>query len=467
MAFTRLSSELSAKSSIELDNIFILEFMPFAPENYTKVYIYGKMLAEGNSSADNTPERMAKLLGMTEDDVMQAFRYWEEAGLVRISAVPPFEVEYSPVRYVRPSHKNYSKKKYTAFNEMLMKMFPNREFLPSELNEYYAVVEDCHIETEAMLNIIAYCARLKGKSVGWKYIVTVARNLANEGCRTTDEVEAKLSSYDIISADVAKVFKALKVRRAQDFEDVRLYRKWTEEMGFKPAAILAVAQNVYGEMKGLDTLLTRYYADGLTELKDIEEYKRNRDNLLSLTKELLIKLDVRYNHLDYYAETYVKEWLKLGFSAPSLLLVADYCFRHEKKSCEKMSALLKECADEGITSEEAVRARFASEGKYDAEIRKLLKAAGISGDVTSRDRDSYNIWTNYWYIPAELLEYAAKSSLGDANPRARMHALVKSYNENGITKVSQIKKSGTAVMTNDYDATKLNEKIKNINPDEV
>ena len=41
MAFTRLSSELTAKTGIELDNVFILELMPFAPESYTKVYIYG------------------------------------------------------------------------------------------------------------------------------------------------------------------------------------------------------------------------------------------------------------------------------------------------------------------------------------------------------------------------------------------------------------------------------------------
>lgn len=468
MAFTRLSSELTAKTGIELDNIFILELMPFAPENYTKVYIYGKMLAEGNSGADNSPDRMAKLLGMTEDDVMEAFRYWEEQGLVRISAVPPFEIEYKPVSYTRPSHKAFSKKKFTAFNEMLMRMFPNREFLPSELNEYYSVIEDYHIDTDAMLSIIAYCARLKGKSVGWKYIVTVARNLANEGCRTTEEVETKLSSYDIVSADVAKVFKVLKIRRAQDFEDVRLYRKWTEEMGFSLAAVLSVAKGVYGEMKGLDTLLTRYHADGLTELRDIEEYRENRANLLTLTKELLAHLDVRYNHLDYYAETYVKEWLKMGFDAQSLMLVADYCFRREKKSCEKMNALLKECADAGLTGEAEVRARFAGESKSDAAISALLAKMGVSGDVTSRDRDSYNIWTNYWHIPAELLGYAAERSMGEANPRARMHTLVKQFHENGISDVESAKrmaggKSAAAAM----DVGSLNDKIKNIDPEDI
>ena len=470
MAFTRLSSELTAKTGIELDNVFILELMPFAPESYTKVYIYGKMLAEGNSGADNSPDRMAKLLGMTEDDVMEAFSYWQERGLVRISAVPPYEVEYTPVRYTRPSLKAYSKKKFTAFNEMLMKMFPNREFLPSELNEYYAVIEDYHIDTDAMLGIIAYCARLKGNSVGWRYIVAVARNLATEGCRTAEEVEAKLSASEIMSSDVAKLLKTLKIRRAADFEDVRLYRKWTEEMGFSPAAVLYVAKDVYGEMKGLDTLLTRYHADGLTDLRDIEEYKTNRANLLSLTKELLAHLDVRYNHLDYYAETYVKEWLKAGFDAQSLMIVADYCFRHEKKSCEKMAALLKECADEGATSESAIRARFSSEGKYDAEISALLKKAGASGDVTSRDRDSYNIWTNYWHIPAELLDYAASRSMGEANPRVRMHMLVKQYHERGIKTIKDAENlngGGIKIATEGMDLSSLNEELKNIRPEDI
>ncbi len=467
MAFTRLSSELTAKTGIELDNVFILELMPFAPESYTKVYIYGKMLAEGNSGSDNTPDRMAKLLGMTEDDVMQAFAYWEQQGLVRISAVPPYEIEYTPVRYTRPSLKAYSKKKFTAFNEMLMKMFPNREFLPSELNEYYAVIEDCHMDTDAMLSVIAYCARLKGKSVGWKYITTVARNLASEGCRTTDEVEAKLSSCDIISSDVAKLFKVLKIRRAQDFEDVRLYRKWTEEMGFSPAAVLSVAAGVYGEMKGLDTLLTRYHADGLTDLRDIEEYKTNRANLLSLTKELLAHLDVRYNHLDYYAETYVKEWLKAGFDAAALMTVADYCFRHEKKSCEKMSAVLKECAEDGATSADAVKARFGSENKFDAAITALLRKAGVSGDVTSRDRDSYNIWTNYWHIPEELLSLAAERSMGEANPRVKMHSLIKSFRENGVTDIEAAKKIAGGAVGSAMDAEKLNDKIRHINPEDI
>ena len=473
MGFTRLSSELSAKSRTELDNIFILEFMPFAPENYCKVYIYGKMLADGNSNADNSAERMAKLLGITEDEVMDAFKYWETQGLVRISAVPPYEVEFTPVRYSRPSHKTFSKKKYAAFNEMLLRMFEGkRDFLPSELNEYYSAIEDFHIEPEAMLAIISYCKRLKGTSIGWKYIITVARNLANEGCHTTTDVENKLAAFDIISDDIAKLFKTLKIKRTHDFEDVRLYRKWTEEMGFKPGTVLSIAQNVYGEMKGLDTILTRYHADGLIELEDIEEYRKNRDNLLALTKEILVRLDVRYNHLDYYAETYIKEWLKLGFNDEALRIIADYCFKHGKTSCEKMKELVNDCAASGLISADDIRSKFSAEGKYDKAITELLRTAGVTGDVTSRDRDSYNIWINYWKVQPEMLQLAAKMSLGEANPRVKMHLLIKSWNEKGITTPEAAKAANAAQpaaynnITSDTTA-KLNEKISKISAEDI
>lgn len=462
MGFAKLSSELSMKSSVQLDNIFILEYMPFAPESYTKVYLYGKMLAEGNGEDDNSAERISKLLGITEDEVMSAFKYWEERGLIRITAVPPYEVEYIPVRYVRPSQKKFSKSKYAHFNEILSKMFPNRDFLPSEYNEYYTAIEDYHIDPDAMLAIIAYCANLKGKSIGWRYIVTVAKNMSSDGCHTTDEVEARINTLSILSEDITRMFKALKIKRAQDYEDVRLYKKWTEEMGFKPNTIVKVANGVYGEMKGLDTVLTRYFADGLIELDQIEAYKKNRDNLLTLTKELLIKLDVRYNHLDYYAETYVKEWLKMGFEAESLLLIADYCFRHEKKSCDRMKAVLEDCVSEGTISLDVVKSKFSSESKFDTEIKKYFSIAGMSSDVTSRDRDSYNIWVNFWHISPVMIELAAKMSVGEANPRVKMHALIKEWHEKGIDTPSKVSSLNATTIEKDYNFDKLNEKIKNI-----
>ena len=41
MAFCEFSSEVVSSNAITVDNIFITEFLPSAPEKCVKVYLYG------------------------------------------------------------------------------------------------------------------------------------------------------------------------------------------------------------------------------------------------------------------------------------------------------------------------------------------------------------------------------------------------------------------------------------------
>ena len=438
MAFAKISSELTIKSSIELDNLFVLEYMPFAPESYTKVYIYGKFLASGAAESDNSLERISKLLGMPQDSIFDAFKYWEEQGLVKISSDAPLEVEYIPPRHEKPSQKKFSKTKYADFNRVLMSIFPNRDFLPSELNEYYSCMEDYKIDVSGMLAIASDCKRRKGKDISWQYIVKVAQSMDKDGCHTYEEIEEKIESSKIISGEIKELFKNLKTRRAPDYEDTSLFNKWTLDFGFAPGTIYEVAKNVYGEMRGLDTVLSRYHSEGITELKDIEAQKAEKDALLSLTKELLMKLDVRYSHLDYYADYYVKKWLGMGFSSDSLKTIADYCFKNDKKSCERMNSELELLVKLGAVSDEDISSRFDQMSKSDEKIKEIMSAAKISGAITGRDRDNYNIWFNIWKMSEELVLYAAKLSIGEAYPRNKMAYLIKDWHERSITSVEEV-----------------------------
>ena len=49
---TKLSRELTENEKIRIDNAFITDFMPFAPENYVKVYLYGLTLAYYGGEVD-------------------------------------------------------------------------------------------------------------------------------------------------------------------------------------------------------------------------------------------------------------------------------------------------------------------------------------------------------------------------------------------------------------------------------
>ena len=64
-----------------IENIFINEYMPTAPGEYVKVFIYGCMYAEHNLPMDNAT--MAKQLSLEEKQVQEAWDYWEKMGAVK------------------------------------------------------------------------------------------------------------------------------------------------------------------------------------------------------------------------------------------------------------------------------------------------------------------------------------------------------------------------------------------------
>ena len=72
-----------------VQNQFILEYMPSAPGDYVKVYLYGLMRC-CHPSEEMTLAQMSHDLNLSEEDIRAAYRHWERRGLVRrVSDEPP------------------------------------------------------------------------------------------------------------------------------------------------------------------------------------------------------------------------------------------------------------------------------------------------------------------------------------------------------------------------------------------
>ena len=71
--------------STPVENLFIEEFMVKAPGEFVKVYLYGLRFAlfpvEGSQL---TSEDFAKALHIERDVVINAFCYWDRAGVVKL-----------------------------------------------------------------------------------------------------------------------------------------------------------------------------------------------------------------------------------------------------------------------------------------------------------------------------------------------------------------------------------------------
>lgn len=473
----KLSREIIENEKLRIDNAFVTDFMPFAPENYVKVYLYGLKLACFGGVGDIETEIAGKL-NLEPGLVSEAFSYWANEGLVNILSTSPVAVEYLAVNKGTLALRKFSKTKYKDFNDQLHAMLPSRNILPNEYNEYYSIMEAMHIEPEAMLAIIAYCIRLKGQDVGYPYILAVARNLARQGCLTYDRVNEQLSEFDLYDKDVAAVLHSLGSKKAPAIEDKRMFAKWTKTLGFPTETVVQVAKSVKrGGMDRLDALLVKYYENHLFSMAEIDEFNRNRDRLYSLTKEINKRIGVYYEQLDFIIETYVTRWLGYGFTDETLLTIAEYCFRCNIRTLEGYNATVEKFYKQGLITADDIGEFLGEAVRRDADIREALEKAGVTRPVTSRDRDSYRTWTYSWKMNRDVVLYAASLAAGNASPVSYMNAILGGWHNAGVTSLEGAKKFGAtrasaaretaATVTKTYTSEQLNAMFDSLNNEDL
>ena len=71
----KISADRMLAGKTEVDNSFLLNFMPFAPESYVKVYLAGLLAASCGTGDDNAEEYIAGKLNIDLPVVEEAFRY--------------------------------------------------------------------------------------------------------------------------------------------------------------------------------------------------------------------------------------------------------------------------------------------------------------------------------------------------------------------------------------------------------
>ena len=79
--------------STKVENLFINEFLPDAPGDCVKVFVFGLMYAQYAQEIDS--RQLALTLGLTEKELDNAWKYWESKGLVNLTGSgDELEVEF-------------------------------------------------------------------------------------------------------------------------------------------------------------------------------------------------------------------------------------------------------------------------------------------------------------------------------------------------------------------------------------
>lgn len=445
MAFCKFSASYIIKDRTSIDNAFIYDFLPYAPEMCVKIYLLGMARCANADAPDNNIENFARILNISEEDVLSAFLYWQELGLVQLIESNPAEVRYLPLSENVGNIKKYKIGKYNDFNLQMQEILNKRMLTPNEYSEYYTLIESYHMQPEALLMIAKYCADYKGGNVGHAYITTVAKNWINEGILTAAAAREKIDELGVLDESIKIVLQALKTKRHAQLEDRQMLNKWMQKMGFDLSVVVYAAkyfsvkkQRI--DMAFLDGLMQKYYELKLFSIQEIEDYEQTKEQLYSVAKNIVKNLGLFYEDVTRVVEVYIMPLVSMGYSHQMLCNIANYCFLSNIRTLAGFNATVLKLYKLGIVRQRALDEYLKGLLQEDECIKQVLNELNLVRNVNSYDRTYYDTWTNQWNFNPDIILYGASLACGKQNPMQYLNKILSSWFNAGVHTVEDAKK---------------------------
>lgn len=246
----------------KVENIFINEYLPAAPGDYVKVFLYAAMYAEHRLEMNN--DAIAKQLGLTREEVLAAWEYWEQMGLVKRRYLPESGAGESAVVFVNLKEQLYGKNKEAARGETkagksgdsffgsaaIKALFSDiertfgRSLSSTEITQILNWMRDFGATPEAVFFAVKYCVEKNKTSL--KYIEKIVKEWAEEGLETTDQISEKLQEQDEKYYRYRRVLKALGFTRNATEAERRLMDDWFDTMGYSMERVLEACTKTAG-----------------------------------------------------------------------------------------------------------------------------------------------------------------------------------------------------------------------------
>ena len=434
------SKEFSSAAFTDVENAFISEYLPVSSGDAVKVYLYGLYLCqEVDALVDVTT--FSKLLNMEESEVIDCFKYWDDYGLISIVSQTPFTVRYHQINDSTSKYRRLNPEKYEDFSKAVQSIITERMISVTEFNEYFTLMENSSLKPEAFLMLIKYCTEIKGANIGYKYILTVAKDFISRGVTTPELIEKELDGYFVSNTELGEVFRALKSTKTPDIEDMQAYKRWTQNFGFEHEYILSIIKlSKIKTIKKLDKVIEELFSNKCFTKSDAENYFANKKELFEICAEVTKKLGLYVEVLDTVLSNYVSPWVSKGFDKTTLLFIADYCFKKNKRTLELMDQTVKNLHKLGLITVQSITLYIEKFNKNDEFIEKFLNYAGVERKANFWDRENLENWRS-WNFTDDMIIEAAKRSSHTSNPISYMNSILSNWKSQNVFTVDAISKN--------------------------
>lgn len=244
----------------DVENIFINEYMASAPGDFVKVYLFALMYAGLDEQMDN--EMIARQLGLQEEDVLKAWTYWEEMGVIRKNRVNTENKFHYQVEFVNLKELLYGKeikKKKAPVDEhaqaimsdkTIQSMYQSIERIAgrvisgSEMMEILSWINDFNAPPEIIVYAYSYCKSKEKQNV--RYIAAVVKRWVAEGLKDVLAVEEYLKNTDQRHYLHRRVCRALGFARNATEEEMKIMDTWFDDMNYTIDRVLEACSKTSG-----------------------------------------------------------------------------------------------------------------------------------------------------------------------------------------------------------------------------
>ena len=415
--------------STPIENMFLMEYLPTAPEDFLRVYLYARMLCLHPELGDGMDE-LARALHMDADKVYDAMTYWERQGLVRrLTDRPPtyaiLPVMQSVSGMASSMESDYYE--YRDFNANLQAIFGPELLQPQQ----YAMANDwiniLGFTQDAVLKMVEGIYR-KGKAKKpysvFKKINETAAQWADRGIRTVEDVERALESDGQVEKVASAVMKRLSMNRSATTDELKLVSAWLYEWKLSQDEIIAACAET-----------TKSRAPSLSYLNSILESRRsgkgdNFESLKNILRELGSAALPTPEQLKWFAGM-----LQQGFEPETIRLAASECARKRQHSFDDLCAQTDEWAKMNLQKFIDADGYVQAMNQLRAEVRELLQICGTNRNVQRGDVKYYETWMNVH--SRERIAYAAECARGMDKPMLYINKILGEWEKSGVKTVEE------------------------------
>ncbi|MGN1413577.1 MAG: DnaD domain protein [Anaerovoracaceae bacterium] len=298
----------------EIENIFLNEYMPGAPGDHVKVYLFGSMYAQQGEEMSH--ETLARQLRLSVEQVDQAWTYWSDMGVVkkhprtgesRSSCRLNYDVEFLHLReqmYRSPltAEQEEAETCEDETDGMLqnqdvkslladIQRITGRTLSAGEAQEIHSWLTDLGAKPEVIEQAYQYCIK-RGKS-NVKYISRVVMQWTEQGFQTKEEVQNYLDELDQRFGMQKRILQSLGMNRSATEAEKELMNRWFDEMNFSLERVLEACGRTVSisnpNLRYVNKILENWYQEAKKEGRDVNKKVTVTQTVLNRYYEFLRK----------------------------------------------------------------------------------------------------------------------------------------------------------------------------------